>query len=409
MKKRLLGLRNSTYIAIAVALTLVGLVPLMNARALAYTQLTTRSIKMSSSAAGNTGTKYTVTYTATTGAKNVRLDFCSNSPLYTDSCSPPTGMDASAAALTAGGPAPSGWAIVSGGSTTGANFVTISATSAYTAPGTITFELTNIKNPTTTGTFYGRIYTYANQTNDYTAAATPGTVADFGGIAMSTANLISITAKVQETLTFCVSGSLEATASDAPCASVSPPTITIGHGTPATIDANTIDAASAYTQVSTNASGGISMRMKSGNTCSNGGLSSNGGSTCNIPGITAAGNTSGTTPQGITAGVAMFGLFVAPSTTNTGTAGSGGIGTITAASPYVGALSHNTASSPTTLYYGMEQGTTGVTSDYGSTIATSPGPLSLVNNQLVFGATAALTTQAGIYTVNESIIVTGTF
>jgi len=99
----------------------------------------------------------------------------------------------------------------------------------------------------------------------------------------------------------------------------------------------------------------------------------------------------------------MFGLFVAASTQNTG-----GVGTITPDGNYNSA-GHTTVGTPSSLYYGMDQSTGGVTSTYGDVIAASTGPLSLVNNQLVFGATAALTTQAGIYTVNESIIVTGTF
>jgi hypothetical protein len=247
------------------------------------------------------------------------------------------------------------------------------------------------------GTFYARIYSYVAQTNDYTSAAVPGTVADFGGIALSTASQISITAKVQETLTFCVSGTPQTAANTTAClvGDITAPTLTIGHGSPATIDSSAVDVASAYTQVSTNASGGISMRMKSGNTCSSGGLSSNGGSVCNIPG----------TPGGSAAAVAMpagtagFGLFVAASSNNTT-----GTGTIAPVAPYNG-NGHTTISSD--LFYGMNG--TNVTSTYGDVIASSSAPLSLTNNRLVFAATAALTTQAGIYTVNESLIVTGTF
>src|SRR5207253_6707050 len=98
MKKRLLGLKNSTYLVMAFALALVGLVPALKGRALAYVQLTTRSIQLSSSAVGvSANTSYLVTFTPTTAAQNVRIDFCSNSPLYTDTCTAPTGMDASGA------------------------------------------------------------------------------------------------------------------------------------------------------------------------------------------------------------------------------------------------------------------------------------------------------------------------
>lgn len=393
MIKKLLGLKRSTYVLLAMALSVGGLIPILNAHASAYTQLTSRSIQMSSSAASATGVSYLVTFTASTGAKNVRIDFCSNSPLYTDSCTAPSGFTAASATFTAGTQT-SGWSIAS----QSANQVTVSNASAYSA-GVVTYTLGTITNPTATGTFYARIYTYVAQTNDYTSAAVPGTVADFGGIALSTANLISITAKVQETLTFCVSGTDLSPSST--CTSATVPTLTLGHGSPAVLDQTAVDTASAYTQVSTNASGGISMRMKSSNTCSNGGLSSNGGTTCNIPGV-ASGTPAGSVAQAITAGTAAYGLYVANSTANT----VGGTGTITPDGTYHDG-SHTTI--PTDLFYGMDQGASGVTSTYGDIVAASTAPLSLVNNQLVFAATASLTTQAGIYTVNESIIVTGTF
>jgi hypothetical protein len=399
MKKRLLGLKRSTYLAIAIALTLVGIVPALKGRALAYTQLTTRSIQMSSSAASKTGVSYLVGFTATALAKNFRVDFCSNSPLYTDTCTAPGGFSASGATFTAGTQTASGWTLAST-----VNSVTVSSATAIGSAGAVSFTAANITNPTAVGTFYARIYSYTSQVNDYTAAATPGTVADFGGIALSTANQISITAKVQETLTFCVSG-IAMTASDTiPCNGATAPTLTLGHGTPATLDQSVIDASSAYTQVSTNASGGISMRMKSGNTCSNGGLSSNGGSTCNIPGV-PTGSPAGSVSQAMTAGVAAFGLFVAASSNNTS-----GTGTITPDTNYNDGTNTNPAT-PSTLHYGMDQNTTTscVLSTYGDVIAASSAPLSLTNNQLVFAATASLTTQAGIYTVNESVIVTGTF
>jgi hypothetical protein len=401
MKIKMPRLKRSAYLALALALSVAGLFPILKGKAYAYTQLTARSVEMSSSASGATSTTYLVTFTATTAAKNVRIDFCVNSPLYTDSCTAPTGFSASSAALVDGTQvtAANGWTVAS----SAASQVTISSATAYSA-GVVSYALTGITNPTTiggnpTGTFYARIYTYVAQTNDYTSAAAPGTVADFGGIALSTANLISITAKVQETLTFCVSGSaLQPT--NLTCTSATTPTLTLGHGTPAVLDQTAVDTANAYTQVSTNASGGVSMRMKSSNSCTNGGLSSNGGSTCNIPGV-PSGTPAGSTAQAITAGTAAFGLYVDGSNTN-----ATGTGTITPDANY-----HNNShvTIPSDLWYGMDQGASGVTSTYGDVVAASTAPLSLVNNQLVFAATASLTTQAGIYTVNESIITTGTF
>ncbi len=393
MRNNLLGLKRGTYLVLAVATALGALMPILNSKAYAYTQLTTRSIEMSSAAASNTGSSYLVSFTATTAAKNVRIDFCSNSPLYTDTCTAPGGFSASGATFTGGTQTGSGWSVASAA----AAQVTVSnATTAYSA-GAVTYTIGGITNPSAVGTFYARIYTYAAASNDYSTAASPGTVADFGGIALSTTNLISITAKVQETLTFCVSGAVLAPSTT--CAGATLPTLTLGHGSPAVLDQTVDDVASAYTQVSTNANSGISMRMKSGNSCANGGLSSNGGTTCNIPGI--SGGTSSSVV--LTPGTAGFGLFVAASSNNTT-----GTGTITPATTYNG-NGHTTLpfTGPSDVWFGMNN--TGVTSTYGDVIATSSAPTSLTNNQLVFGATAALTTQAGIYTVNESLITTGTF
>jgi hypothetical protein len=59
----------------------------------------------------------------------------------------------------------------------------------------------------------------------------------------------------------------------------------------------------------------------------------------------------------------------------------------------------------------MDQTTSGnnVTSEFGSTLASSTGPTYLVDTNYVFAATAGLTTPAGIYSANLSMIATGTF
>jgi hypothetical protein len=206
-----------------------------------------------------------------------------------------------------------------------------------------------------------------------------GTVFDFGGVALSTANVISVTAKVQETLTFCVSQASPGAA----CSGTSTPTVTLGHGSPAVIDSSVTDTNASvtptYMQITTNASGGAIVRMKSNNACA--GLSSDGGTTCAIPPV------GGTTASTIPAGTAKFGLTV-------GT-GAGGTGALTPDANY-------------TTNYGMD--TSGVTSTYGDPIAaTASAPATNMTSQLTFGATASPTTQAGVYTANLQLIATGTF
>src|SRR6185436_12235167 len=94
--------------------------------------------------------------------------------------------------------------------------------------GALSFELGNgttngFTNPSGTGSFYARIHTYTTTggatAHDEDAATGYG---DYGGIALSTAAVISITARVQETLSFCVYEGGGA-------CGVNAPTITIGH------------------------------------------------------------------------------------------------------------------------------------------------------------------------------------
>jgi hypothetical protein len=233
--------------------------------------------------------------------------------------------------------------------------------------------------------FYARITTYTDTAyGGYASATSLGTYSDYGGIALSTANTISVTARVMETLVFCVSGSSPTSA----CGGVTTPTVTLGHGTPAVIDAQNVDdngtVTPTYTQLSTNAASGATVRMKNSNAC--GGLSKDGGSTCDIAATNAGG-----TAAAITAGSAKFGLGVG--------AGSGGTGTVNPSTEYA-------ASSG----YGMDpSSSTGVTSTYGDTIMSSSAPVSSVNNQLTFAATAGTTTPAGVYTATMTLIATGVF
>jgi hypothetical protein len=82
----------------------------------------------------------------------------------------------------------------------------------------ITFDITGVTNPSGLGTFYARILTYAAEdgtasngigADDYTDT-TPLTHLDDGGVALSTAKQLTVNARVQEQLEFCV-GSVNST------------------------------------------------------------------------------------------------------------------------------------------------------------------------------------------------------
>jgi len=443
MAKNITILRRTGY-ALAVFLLLASVsYPAFQTGHASAAQLSTRSITISDSgASGGTITSgvgsglnvtYRVQFTTTNAAQSLVIDFCDGDPIIGDTCVAPTGMDASTAVLsTVSGETDitaAGWTATV--STSRIKLAKGSGSSA--AAGIHTFELTGIKNPTSVKSYYGRIYTYANTSwGTYSAADTdpsalptpttgPGNFLDYGGIALSTNNIITITARVQEQLTFCVSGADPATwATPAPdCSSseatAAAPALTLGHGTPtATLTSDKIDHGEVYTQLSTNATHGAVVAMRNSNT-SCGGLSADGGTTCDIPAIpTGNAGTAGV----MTIGTAAFGLFVSDSTLSTG-----GSGAVVPESAYhdpahVTIGPGNTASD---VYYGMDITTTNpsnaaypqqysnVKGLYGSIIALTATPCYRVDNTLSFGATAGLTTPAGIYTANMDLIATGTF
>ena len=367
-----------TCIRLGAMVAVVGLVAsfvvsIPTGRAYAYGQVTSRSIEMSNSTTSATGVSYLVQFTTSDSIQSVAVDFCPTSPLYADSCSALGGFSASTATFTAGS-GTSGWAM-----TSSADHVDVHGTAGT---GTMNFTIGNITNPNTTGTFYARIYAYNTNPDSYVNVTTPGTVTDFGGIALSTVANVSVIARVQEELTFCVASA--AITNDCANAAGNPPNLTIGHGSPTLIlDSTAVDTTPAYMQSSTNAQGGLAIRMKDNNSC--GGLSDDSGATCGIPPAGASATT-------FTAGVADYGM-------NVGTS-SGGTGTVSAVAPY------NVSGQ-----YGMDNTSSpdNVTTTYGSKIASTAGAVSNVSNTLTFAATAANTTPAGIYTATMTLIATGTF
>lgn len=379
MKQALREFRNRLYhlscVVAAVVVAMVGAFSVLStSNVAAASQVADRSIEMSTSAPSATGVDYTVTFTpATTGAESMVLDFCSNSSIIGGSCSAPGGFSASSVTFTAG-TGTANWALGTSSATT----VKINdGTGSALGTSAITFTLGNITNPNTAATFYARVYTYANATyGTYSSPTSVGSDLDYGGFALSTANVINITATVMESLTFCVSKA----APGSSCSGTSAPTLTLGHGSPATLDSTAVDTDTAYTQISTNALSGVVVNMKATNTCT--GLSRDGGATCEIQGVGSFApiTTSDTT--------AYFGLNVAD--------GSGGTGTVSANGNY----------GTTSGDYGMGSS---VTSTYGDTIESSSTVCSNVNSLLTFAAHAVATTPAGVYSASESLTATGTF
>jgi hypothetical protein len=415
-KPNLRIVRRSFYAVVAATLVFSVGSSLFHGGSAAAAQLQYRSIQMSDSAASGsnsdittgvgsgTDVTYQVTFTTSAAADSVVIDFCSDSPIINDSCTAPTGMVTTGAGLGT---------VSGGGNISSANWNIGTPTASQveladktlnanpTSVGVQSFDITGITNPSTlSGTatpdgasFYARIYTYANNSyGTYSNASSAGDFLDYGGIALSVTLTITITARVQESLEFCVSGAAQSTwvtsndCNDPNAATA--PALTLGHGSPTlTLDSTAVNTGTIYSQLSTNATHGAVIYMRSDNTnC--GGLSADDDTTCAIPAV-------GATAVPIVAGTAGFGMYASASTD-----GPSGTGAMVIAAPY--------SSGPTD--YGMDTTAgTGVTGTFGSEVSDITGPCYRVNDAYTYGATASLTTPAGIYNDDLSMIATGTF
>ena len=415
--------KRPAYVAAALVLAVAGVAQgLLFRKAYAFPtggSLINREIRISDARPDAANVTYMVGFQPASNytIKGIIVDFCSgaNTPIINDTtCVIPPGFDITATpsvTTTSVDSGSSAYTSLTGTWTATDHFnatssgqtlrLTNSTGVAITAGTKYVFTINGVHNPSGTGTFYARIVTYTSDTEDVTtythAAADDGAntneAVDYGGIALSTAAVIDIRAKVQETLVFCVSGPASYDGSGEPVAptigngctsGITTPNLVLGHGNNMILDNSQTDNDAAYMQASTNAQSGINIRMKNVSATTCGGLSRNGG-TDNCP-IAAVGASSATIPAGT---AALFGARFVP--------GSG----ITAASPYNGAAGN----------YGMDQTTVGnnVLSTYGSLIGSSAAPLSNIQSELQFAATATVTTPAGLYSAQLSLIATGTF
>lgn len=211
MTKHKLINRNK-YLLVAIVLVLAVMTPLLNFKSASAALITERAIKLSSSAVSGSSVSYHVSFKAGTTAtvKSIAVDFCANSPIINDTCTATVGTTTPTVttSFTAGNFG-SGWtATLTNSSRT---FTLANATGqALTSGTTYDFTLTGVTNQTTNGTFYGRILTFPNDaTSNYAGGYTGTNVGanvptDSGGVAMSLADQITIQAKVQERITFCI-------------------------------------------------------------------------------------------------------------------------------------------------------------------------------------------------------------
>ena len=363
-------------LVVAAGLLLATIVPVVVSVVVSAAQLTERSIALSSASKSVQDVSYKVKFTAPSAAGAFVIDFCAESPIIGQACTAPAGFT------------------VASVSTESTDFAiddltahTVRATGAIAQNANVELVLDGINNPTVAGPMYARIVTYNNETNAnaYVSLNTPATGrVDDGGAAIAITDTIGVSGAVLETMTFCVSA---ATISP-DCVGATPPVLALGEavGTTKALSSETVSTGSLYTQISTNASTGAVISLKS-NAADCGGLKRAGAPTACDIGPAQDG--------GIADGEAKFGVK-----TTTATGGTGALQPVL-----------TSGYNPTTYALNYTIGnTSGVTSTFGDPFLDTAGaPANNMNMQVIFGASVSNNTPAGLYSADLSFIATGKF
>jgi len=364
---------------------------------------------------------------AHTNIEGIVVEFCSDSPIYGDTCTAPAGFDVNTAtlAVTPVTGVSGTWAI-DAASDANTLILTNATGDALVANDTVELDLgtvaatDGITNPTATGTFYARIVTYDAVANavGYTSADPDavGAHLDEGGIALAVANELTITARVQEVLEFCVGTETDSTginfagadAADS-CTDVAGTNLDLG-----VVDANSVNTTNTEGNdgvflIRTNALNGATVYYKAEQET---GLTNGGAGTLRQTGLdncatignvdngcfnSAGGEGANPTQSAITAGTELFGMTLRDLSTDSG----GATTAVTCDAEYDAAGSCLTP----TIATGYAWDPTGAF----DTLASSTGPIDDERANIEFAATASPTTPTGLYTVTANFVATSTF
>ncbi len=381
-------------------------------------QITSRSVTISTSKVSATGVQYIYGFSPATAAaiQSVGFQACTT-PLGT--CTSPGGtvsMNAGSQVGTVGG----SWAnttaftrdaVGAGGCTSAANMLCIKRTQAAaetTAAKTITWDTQT--NPTAVASYFVRINLYSD-----TAWAT-GT--DAGVVAYAIVNQLTVNARIQEILNFCVGTTTVDDATTSPgtdCSAISGTTVDIG-----VLDATTINVSPVSTNggsntngiamLRTNAQSGAIITYFAEQNSSSGKLKVAGQSCTGTITTDQCINSQGTTQGTFTAGVEKFGMTVAgvncsaTTTTSYSCAFASNTNNLKQVAQYTG---------NTTTAYGVTNGYAWDDTGTVTTIATSAGSaVKVVDDESIimkFAATPSITTPTGAYTVTSTYVATATY
>jgi hypothetical protein len=359
--------------------------------------------------------------TAHSNLEGIVVEFCSNSPIIGDACTAPTGFNLNIAgplAVTNVTGLTGTWAI-DGASDANTLILTNATGTALSATDTVEFDLgtsavsDGITNPTVNGTFYARIVTYDATANaaGYTSADPDavGARIDDGGVALAVTNELTITARVQEILEFCV-GTADADVSST-CTDISGTDVDLGVVDSSAVNDNT--ATPAYALIRTNAFYGASVFYKAEQDTTSGKLKIAGASCTDntteldrcFNSAIGSGTTAAPVSQAIAAGTEAFGMTLIGIDTTNGAAATTNLNRDAA---YDG--DGSTGGSCTAANAGVDEGCWAwADSGVFDTIASSSSVVAYEMAEIAFAATAAPTTPTGLYTVTANFVATSTF
>jgi hypothetical protein len=413
----------------ALLLVNIGLTPLLGTVTAAT--VSQRSLQIGS---GVVSASTTYTYSlvpATAGAiQGLKFQACTT-PIGT--CTAPSGLSFSSAA---GGTVSGSWTTATNFTVdgTGANNCTASASvlcakrtqaTAETTSGVRSVAFTTITNPNGTScatincSFFVRITTYSD--NTWTTAV------DSGSVASSTTQTLTVSATVQENLTFCVGSTTvdDATTSVPLCASVGGTSLNLGALNSTTVSASPVsatytgDAKNGIAEIGTNASNGAAITY---NAIAQSGSNHTG--TLRVAGATCGAgagvntdqciNAAGTTQLQLSPGTERFGMTIAgincSNVSSYTCTFSSGTTSLTRNTDYdcdgtntYPASENGQLGGTTTCYYAWDE--TGTS----QAVATSTGVIGNEALILKFAAAPNITTPTGSYTALANFVATPTF
>lgn len=358
----------------------------------------------------------------------IAVEFCSDSPILLDTCTAPTGMDVDTTGTVANQVGVGGFTkhalsdpnlfVISDGTPdaiTSDTADTRSVDGRTVADPDVMFDIEGITNSTTTGTFYARITTYSSDADlpsatwvSTTTNATNGIGAydDDGSVALAVANHLTVTARVQEVLQFCIgteTGSTVTFGTPTPaedCGDVSGTALSLG-----VVDSNTVQntndgdiANDGVMLVRTNASDGVAIFYKSEQDTSSGKLKIAGEACSGTNLDDPCFNSAGTTAAAISAGTESFGMTLYSKDEDSG----GATNNLTCTADYDGGTQACTGTSTPDAFAWDD------TQNF-DTIASSTDPVDDEKAKINFAATAAPTTPTGLYTVTANFVATATY